>query len=113
MATDSANLSTLTFGTVTVGKVTSIQFGGSAAEIDVSALTDTAKKYIAGQPNNKITFEVIGNNTSMIVGNTGAVTVAWNDGTSSSITKTMVSSYEVKGGVDQAITCSVGLVPTP
>jgi molybdopterin-binding protein len=116
MASDSANLSTFAFGSssVAIAKVNAITFGGSAAEIDVSALTDTSKKLIAGQTNNKVSVELFGNAaSSFAVGSTGGVTVAWNDGTTSSITKAMVTSLEIKGGVDQPISTSVSLSPTP
>jgi hypothetical protein len=108
---DSANNTTLSFGT-TISKVKSISYKDSGAKIDVTALTSTEKQYLAGIRDKEVTFDLVGT-TTLSIGGTGAVTVGWADGTSTSVAKCVVTNVDVKAAVDSALEASVTIVPTP
>lgn len=110
MATDSANGTTLTFGTTTVAKITSITFNGDSNAIDVTGLTNASHQYVSGIPNANLTVECIGT-SALTVGTTNAVTVAWNSGHTDSITAAIITGVSHSGALDGALTSTITIQP--
>jgi len=105
MASDAANGTTLTFGGTTQ-EVRSISFTNGGAEIQKTILSDTQHTYLAGMPDPSITCEVNGG-TDLTAGLTGALSIAWNDGTTDELGTAIVTSVETSGEIDGLITTSL------
>ena len=108
----SANGSTVTFATNSIGDLTSISFSDGANEIDVTNLGDAVHVFESGIPSLEVTLEVNGS-PSVDRGDTGAISISWNDGGSdgSGVTTWLCTNRESSGGVDEAITTSLTFVP--
>ena len=107
----SANGSTLTFDSGAVGDLRSISFSDNANEIDVTVLADTSHSYEAGIPDLECTCEVLGVST-LARGATGALAIAWNDGTSDAIADSLITAVESSGDLDGELTTSITFKPS-
>jgi len=105
------NGSTLTFDSASVGRLRSLDFSSSGAKVDVTDSADSEKKYEAGIPDLSLTAEVVGG-TSLSIGDSGALVVAWTDtGSLGSITSAVVTDISVSGSMDGEILSTVTFVP--
>ena len=85
---------------------TSITYSDNASAVDVTSLADSAHTYVAGMSDPEITCECVGA-CGADVGDTGALTIAWNDGTTDSVATAVLVSFESSGDLDGAITSSM------
>jgi len=109
MADDSFNASTLTFASVAVGPIRSINVSESGAKADCTDSSDSAKGYAVGIPDATVTVEVVGGVT-VAVQDKGTLSVGWADiGTSTlgTITNAQVVSVSTQGSMDGEITSTV------
>lgn len=106
----SANASTITFGGSPQGELQSLAFNESAEQIQVTTLASSVHVFEDGILSQELTFDVLGV-SSLSIGDTGAVAVAWNDGTNDTMTSGVVVNNERSGDLDGAITSSITIVP--
>lgn len=97
MASDAAQGTTLTFGT-SISKVVDIGFSQNGNPVPMSVLSDTAHKYDAGLPDLEVSATVIGTGGGSVNG-TGALTIAWNDGTTDTLGTYLCTSKTKTAGV--------------
>jgi len=91
----------------------SVVFTDAAAEIDITdADAGTGHLYESGISNPSCTIELVGN-PAIAIGATGATTISWTDGTSSTMTDSVVTNVETRGSIDDKITMSVTVRPNP
>lgn len=111
----SANGTTVSFGGNSLGELTDISFSTEGEKIDVSNLSDTIKIYEVGQSDIECEISVNGHPSAsgaVSKGDTGALTITWNDGSTDSITLSLVTSIETSGEVDGKVESTLTLVPT-
>lgn len=106
----SANTSTVSFGGADQSQLQSIGFNESAEQIDVTNLASATHVFEAGILQQELTFTMLGVST-ISIGDTGAVSVVWNDGTTDTITSGVCTGNERSGDLDGAITSSITVVP--
>lgn len=112
MASDIFDGSTVTVaGETTSGKIQDVSYSQSGPKVSVSGADATSEKYEVGVPDKECSITVVGV-LSVSVGDKGATTINWNDGTSDSIGDTVVVSVETSGSKGSAITTSVTVAPT-
>ena len=112
MADDGFNGSTLTVAGVSATGIKDISFSQSGAKVQVSGAEATQKEYMTGIPDIELTASVVGA-LAVDVGDTGETSVVWNDGTTDTITNSIVVSVDTSGSEDGEITTSVTVAPTP
>lgn len=110
-ANDGFNGSTISFGSAGQAPLRDVEYSEEAAKVDVTGAGDAEKSYVAGIPDKTITFTVVGV-TSVLVGDEGAVSIGWNDGSTSTLTAGVVTGVAISGSLDGEITSSVTIVPT-
>lgn len=106
---DGFNGATLTFATVAVGPLRSINTTDVGAKADTTGSDDSVKTYDVGIPDVSVTCEVMGTVT-VAVGDIGALAVAWLDidsGTDGTIASAQVVSVNTTGSMDGEITSTV------
>lgn len=106
----SANGSTITFASNPQGELESLAFNESAEQINVTNLASAVHVFEDGILQQELTFTVRGV-SSLSIGATGAVAVAWNDGANDSMASGVVTNNERSGDLDAPITSSVTIVP--
>ena len=106
----SANGSTVTFNSASIGELTDISFSDGANEIDVTVLADSEHVFETGIPSLECSITIKGN-TTLARGATGSLAIAWNDGTSDAMSSAMISNIETSGALDGAIETSITFVP--
>ena len=106
----STNGSTVTFASSGQGDLTALAFNESAEQIQVTNLASGTHVFEAGILSQELTFTVIGVST-LSIGATGAVAVAWNDGSSDSMASGVVVNNERSGDLDGPISSNVTIVP--
>ena len=111
MASDNFNGSTISVGAADQIPLTGMTFDDSAAEVDVTGCADSGHTYEAGLPNVTLTIETVGV-SDLSVGDEGAISVAWNDGSTDTITNGVVTAVSKTGSLDGAISSSVTVRPT-
>lgn len=112
MADNGFNGSTITIASVPVGdELLSIDYTKEGAKVQVTGSGAATKLFVAGIPEEGVTFTVTGG-TALDVGDTGAVTIEFNDGTSVSLTNSVVTSISISGSEDSPLVSSVTLAPT-
>jgi hypothetical protein len=84
----------------------------SGAKVQVSGSGDSQKEYVTGVPDNVVTLTVAGC-LDIDVGDTGATTVTWNDGTTDTYTSSIVTDVNATGSEDSPITQDISVAPTP
>ena len=112
MANDGFNGTTVAIGTPTQTPLLSCEYSNSAAKVQVTGSGDAQKHYVSGIPDETITFTVAGV-TDADIGDSGAITITWFDGTSTTFTTGIVVEVSTSGSEDSPITSSVTIVPTP
>lgn len=103
--------STVTFNSVLMD-ARSVEFGDEGGAVQVTTLSDTMHRYLASTPDPKITFEVLGK-PSVVRGDKGNCTIAWNDGTNEDTIYMVITSRKTSGRVGAEITTSITLQPAP
>jgi hypothetical protein len=102
---DTANGSVLTFGTAM--DVVNFSVNSSSAEIDVTRLSDAEHFYEAGLPDLSLTAEIVGE-AELEVGDTDSTaSVKFGDGSTTNLTKLVVTSVEKTANLDERITTNV------
>ena len=86
-------------------KLRKVDVDSNAAEIDVTGGGDTAKVYEAGLPDETLSIEALG--SAPALGATGAVSIAWGDGSSTSWANAITTKVKKSGSVGQAVVYSV------
>lgn len=111
MANDGFNNTTIAIGTPTQTPLISVDYSSSAAKVETTASEGTTKQYVAGVPDESITFTVVGV-TASTIGDTGVITVTWFDGSTTTFANGIVVEVGTSGSTDDQITSTVTLVPT-
>ena len=79
--------------------------------VDVSDSGDANMTYVAGQGNPKISITIVGG-SSLGFGDTSTTcSIAWNDSTSVTFGKALISSKKTSGSKNGAITTTLEIVP--
>jgi len=116
MADDGFNGSTLDFASVTLGPLRSFGFRESGARVRVSGAGSTNHEYEAGIPDPELVVNFVGGlpATSADIGSSGALVVAWNDGsTDGTLANAVIVDRGTDGSMDGETLSSITLVPTP
>lgn len=112
MPNDGFNGSTLSFGGVVQGKIKSIGFNENGNPVDLTGSTDAVHKYLTGIPDVEAVLEVHGTTTTAI-GTTGALTVNWFTGKSSTSSGNWVLvSRDESGQLDSDISTKLTFKPS-
>jgi hypothetical protein len=111
MANNGFNGSSVTIASAGQADLLSIDYTKEGAKVQVTGSDATTKLFVAGIPEEGVTFTVAGG-TSLDVGDTGAVAISFFDGTSVSLTNSIVVSIGISGSEDSPITSSITLAPT-
>lgn len=109
MANDGAAGSTLTWAGTTQA-VSSISYADNGNPVDVTTLSDTTHQYVIGIRDPECTVETVGI-SSVTVGATGALSIAWFDGDSASIASAVCTSADSSGEIDGALSSSLTFKP--
>ena len=111
MADKGFNGSTISFGGDQV-PLRDINYDEAAAEVQVTGAADARHGYEAGIPDPTATFSIVGG-SSVSVGDTGDVIIAWNDGTSDSLGTSIITGRSTTGSLDGEILSNVTVRPQP
>lgn len=112
MPSDSANGSTLTFGS-SVSDVTNLSITKNGNPIDLTDLLDTKHVYINGIVDFEVSATVTGATAIDPSDAAAALTLTWNDGqTDVSAVNYICTNVTTSGGVDSAITSNVTFKPS-
>ena len=111
MANDGFNGSTVTFDSVAVGDLLSIDYSDSVEAIDTTDSADTSHKYLTGIPDPECSVEVVGV-PSLSVAATGTLSVAWFDGTTDTMTASVLTEISSSGSVDDKISTTLTFKPS-
>lgn len=109
MASDSSNASSISFGS-TISKVRSIGWSVNGNQIDVTNLADTAHEFLLGIPDYEVSVEAVGL-VNTTIGNTGALTISWNDGSQDSISSAILVAIQQNANLDTELTTSLTFKP--
>jgi hypothetical protein len=112
MANDGFNGSTVTFASATLGDLRGIDYSESGAEVDCTASDDTVKIFEVGITDQTVSVDFVGSPPSCGVGSKGALSIAWKDGGSDTITAAIVTEIGTKGQMDGEITSNIKLKPS-
>lgn len=113
MADYGFNGTTLTFGVGSaMAKVKDIQVTENGNEVDVTGSDDDLHNYVLGIPDVEISVTVVGT-TSVALGDTGAMSIAFNDGTTETFdSATFIVTSKPRGGsMDGEITSTITFKP--
>lgn len=110
MANDVSNGSTFTFGATAQADVRSIGWSENGNPVDVTVLGSANHFYEIGIPDTTATIEVVGI-SSVDVGDTGTVAVAWFDGSSESYDAMICTSKDANGSLDTELTTTLEFKP--
>lgn len=110
MANKGANGSTISFNSSDQTTIKSISFKEDGNAVDVTDLNDAYHKFVAGIPSIECTITVVGNST-ITIGSTGAIAIAWFDGTTDAMSSALVTSIETSGELDGEISTSITFQP--
>ncbi len=111
MADVGAQGTTFTFGAAVSG-VQSISVNDGGGEIDITNLSSTEREFLSSFGSTEVTVTVFGGST-IARGDTGAISVAWNDGTTDSVSSAICISRRRSGSAGDAITTTLTFKPTP
>lgn len=111
-ANDGFNGSTIAIGASSQTPLRDIEYSSEAAKVDISGAGDTYKTYVAGIPDNTITFTVVGR-TTVDIGDTETFTITWADTTTDVLTDGIVVGVSASGSLDGEITSSITVATTP
>jgi hypothetical protein len=103
---DGTNETTLSFSGATIGALLSCSVDQTCAEIDVSGASDAEKIYVGGQRDRKFTCEVVGT-PDTVVPSQGALSIAWQDGSTSSAATAVCVQNSTSGSLNGAITSTL------
>ena len=95
------NGSTLTFKSTPVAKLIGMQYRSNGTVIDVTEPDDTTKLYEVGQPENEMTATVK-RMPLVAIGDNGALSVVWHDGSTTAFTATWTVTAIGGGGSQDA-----------
>jgi len=113
MANAGFNGSTIVFNSITLGSLRGISYSGSAPEVDIGDASDTDVDVVTGRVKKTVTVDVVGG-TLPAEGSTGALTIAWFDGTTrGALTNAICVSADIKGQMDGEITGTCTFAKTP
>lgn len=108
----SANGSTVSFGGTGIGGLVDISFSESGQRIEGTNLADTINQFEVGTSEIECQITVNGNNDhGVAVGDTGAISVTWNDSSSDSIGAAVCTDVETSGSLNGAIQTTLTFVP--
>ena len=110
MADAGFNGSTMALGTYTSTPLRSMSYDCTAAEVPVHGAGSTQAIFVDGIKNATVTFEIVGA-TPITTGDTGAVTLTWNDGGNDTFTTGVVTAVSTSGSMDGEITSSITIKP--
>jgi len=88
----------------------SIDYDDGDNAVDLSGCADSTHEYVNGLSDPVITCEVVGR-TTVSKGDTGSVSVSWNDGQTDSITSAVVTGISASGSLDGEILSTITLRP--
>ena len=103
---------TITFGGSAIARVTDIGFTDNGNPVDITSLDDAVHKFVNGIPSMELTVTVVGVST-IVRGNTGAIVITWNDGTSQTggSNTFLCTNHEESGSLDDKITTALTFAP--
>lgn len=109
----SANGSSITFAGSAIGEVVSINYTENGADIQVTDLGDSNHAYEVGILDQECSIEINGDEaTHATFGDTGALSISWNSGGSSSMASAVVTSVDTSGSLDDKVTTTITFKPT-
>jgi len=98
------NGSVLTFASAPVGQVTAMSLTQSGAEIDVSDIDDATMLYEVGQTDINLQVTIVGAQSSTLeIGDAGAISLTWTDGTTDTLANSVITSRSPAGIKNGAI----------
>ena len=112
MADDGFNGTTLTVVGTSATGIRDISISKSGAKVQLSGAEANQKEYGTGVPDVEVSITVVGV-LAVDVGDVGATTITWNDGSSDSLTNSIVVSVDTSGSEDSEITTTVTVAPAP
>lgn len=107
MADDGFNGSTISFSAGDQIPLRAISYGDTAAQVKVSGSADAKALYVPGQPDETITFDVVGVTALTTADAAAAVSIAWNDGSTDDFTTGCIVDVQKTGSEDGEILSSV------
>ena len=95
-------------------RILSINESDGTGKIDVTGSGSgvTQHEYEATLDDPEITIEVLGGD-GFSRGDTGATSITWGDGTSTTITNSITVGKQMSGSIDDRIVYTITIVPTP
>ncbi len=112
MPNNGFNGTTATFNSANLGDgITGVNYTETCDQVDVSVSTDTDKVYVDGMGDKEVQIDFVGT-TTIGKGDTGTVSISWNDGTTTTLTNSVCTNVSVKGQLNGAITGSATFKPT-
>ena len=111
MENDGFNGSTVSFGG-SIAQLRGIGYNQEAPEVSVHGSSWAAQSVRSGIPKNSVSVDVVGTFSSTI-GTSGALTVAWNDGSSGgTLTNAVLVGRSMTGSMNGEITSTAKFVET-
>jgi len=117
MADDGFNGSSVDWyngASITLGPLRSISYRESGAKVAVHGAADSQAKYKTGIPDPEVVVSFVGcvPATSCDIGDTGALTIAWNDGgAEGTLSGCVVTDRSCNGNMDGEIISEVSFAP--
>lgn len=112
MANKGFNGSTVTFAGSIVGSLRGLSYSSKSVKRDVTGALDTDGTQVTGPPQKTVIVDVVGG--TLPTATSGALTIAWNDGTTlGTLAKAAVGDMDVKGSMNGEITGTIEFVNTP
>jgi len=99
-----------------MGELDGIDWGEEAEGVDVTKMADEVKQKVAGIPEQVLTVTIKGRvqDNAIEVGDTGAVSIAWNDGApGTTIANAVCLSFNTSANLDEAIQSTLSFAPSP
>ena len=111
MADDGFNGSTFAIGTPVQTPLLSVDYTNSAAKVKTTGSEATTTEYVAGIPDESMTFTIVGV-TDVSIGDSGVITCTWFDGSTTVFTNGIVVEVGTSGSENDTITSTITTVPT-
>ena len=108
---DGFNGSTISFAAADQVPLRDISYDATAAEVDVTGAADTEATYEPGLKSRTFTCQIVGTST-ITVGTKGTVAIAWEDGSSASITNCALFGKTMSGSKDSEILTDLRFRPS-
>lgn len=111
MAVLSSNGTTISFNSSTPVKLRTVKTSRDGNPIDVTGLEDSQHVFVNGIPNNGVTCNFFGAQSTITLGATGTLVVTYPDSTTDSLGTCLVTKRERGADVDGALTTDITFQP--